>query len=57
MKALYICDEKEEWQHIRSILNRFFSRLELICVLSGEDAIEYLSYEGPFVMILIETLS
>ena len=54
MKALYICDEKEEWQHIRSILNRFFPRLELICVLSGEDAIEYLSYEGPFVMILIE---
>ena len=41
MKALYICDEKEEWQHIRSILNRFFPRLELICVLSGEDAIEY----------------
>ena len=54
MKALYICDEKEEWEHIRSIFNRFFPRIELICVLNGSDAIDYLSYEGPFVMILME---
>ena len=54
MKALYICDEKEEWDHFRSIFNRFFPRIELICVLNGDDAIEYLSYEGPFIMVLME---
>lgn len=55
MKALYICDEKEEWNHIKSLFNRNFPKIELTCVLSGDDAIEHLSYEGPFIMIIIET--
>ncbi|EQC52614.1 HD domain-containing phosphohydrolase [Bacteriovorax sp. DB6_IX] len=54
MKALYICDDKEEWNHIRNLFASHFPKVELICVLDGNDAIEYLSYEGPFALILIE---
>ena len=54
MKVLYICDDKDEWNHIKSLFNRNFPRIELICVLSGDDAVEHLSYEGPFILIMIE---
>ena len=54
MKALYICDEKEEWNHIRNLFASHFPKVELICVTDGSDAIEYLSYEGPFGLILVE---
>jgi response regulator RpfG family c-di-GMP phosphodiesterase len=54
MKALYICDDKEEWSHIRNLFSSHFPKVELVCVIDGNDAIEYLSYEGPFGLIMIE---
>ena len=54
MKALFICDEKEEWNLLRNIFHAHFRKMELICVLRGSDAIETLSFEGPFGVIIIE---
>lgn len=54
MKALYLCDEKEEWNFIRNLFASHFPKVELICVTNSDDAYEYLSYEGPFAIILIE---
>lgn len=54
MKALYVCDDKEGWGFIRNLFSSHFPKVELICVISGNDAFEYLSYEGPFAVVLIE---
>lgn len=54
MKALYLCDDKEQWGFIRNLFAGHFPKVELICVINGNDAFEYLSYEGPFAIILIE---
>lgn len=54
MKALYICDDKEEWNHISNLFATHFSKIDLICVTNRDDAIDYLSFEGPFALILIE---
>ena len=54
MKALYICDEKDEWGYIRDSFKNCFPDIELHCAMNGDDAIELLSFEGPFAMILIE---
>lgn len=56
MKALYICDDKEQWGFIRNLFSSHFPKVELICVINGNDAFEYLSYEGPFALILIEAV-
>lgn len=54
MKALFICDEKEEWNLLRNIFHAHFSKMELVCVLKGEDALNTLTFDGPFGMIIIE---
>ncbi|WP_412474400.1 hypothetical protein [Halobacteriovorax sp. YZS-1-1] len=54
MKALYICDEKDEWGYIRDSFSSCFPDIQLHCAISGDDAIDLLSFEGPFAMILIE---
>ncbi len=54
MKALYVCDDKEEWNFIRNLFASHFPKVELVCVIDGADAMEYISYEGPFAVILIE---
>lgn len=54
MKALFVCNDKEEWNLLHKIFNSHFSKIELMCVLGGEDALEYLSFEGPFGLIMID---
>jgi len=54
MKALFVCDEKEEWNLVRNLFHAHFKKLELICVMRGSDALETLSYEGPFGVVIIE---
>ncbi len=54
MKALFICDEKEEWNLLRNLFHTHLKKLELICVMKGAEALETLSYEGPFAAIIIE---
>ncbi|MFG1493142.1 hypothetical protein [Halobacteriovorax sp. ZH4_bin.1] len=54
MKALYICDEKDEWGYIRDSFSNCFPNIQLHCAISGDDAIDLLSFEGPFAMIIIE---
>ena len=54
MKALFICNDKEEWNLLRKIFKNHFSDIELICAIRGEDALEYISFEGPFSIILID---
>jgi len=54
LKALFICDEKEEWNYLRNIFRAHFSKVELVCAIKGADAIEALNFQGPFTMIMIE---
>lgn len=54
LKALFVCNDKEEWNLLHKIFGSHFSKIELMCVLAGEDALEYLSYEGPFGLVLID---
>ena len=54
MKALFICDEKEEWNLLRNLFHAHLNKLELICVMRGAEALDTLSYEGPFGVIIIE---
>lgn len=54
MKALFICDNKEEWNLIQNIFHAHFPKVEIICAIKSTDGLEYLSFEGPFALILIE---
>ena len=54
MKALYICDNKEEWESLNRLFAGNFPKIELICCLNGNDALDHLSYEGPFAIVMIE---
>ncbi|MBT3584387.1 MAG: hypothetical protein HN509_05755 [Halobacteriovoraceae bacterium] len=54
MKALFICDDKDEWEIIRNIFKSKFPKISVMFALRGSDAMDYLSYEGPFGLILIE---
>lgn len=54
MKALFVCDQKEEWTLLTNLFHAHFSGVELVCVLRASDAIETLSFDGPFGLIIIE---
>ena len=54
MKALFVCDNKDEWNLLRNIFHAHFTKMELICATKSEDALNYMSYEGPFALVLIE---
>jgi hypothetical protein len=54
MKALFICDNKEEWTNLSQIFSANFPKVELICSINGADALDHLSYEGPFAIVMIE---
>lgn len=55
MKALFVCDDKEDWALLNNLFKAHFSKVELVCALKGSAAMDYLSYEGPFGIILIDT--
>ncbi len=54
MKALFVCHDQEEWALLHKIFSSHFSKIELMCVLNTKDALEFLSFEGPFGLILID---
>jgi len=54
LKALFICDQKEEWSTHSNLFKTHFSNVELVCAIKGSDALEYLSYEGPFAIVIID---
>lgn len=54
MKALFICDNKEEWNNLSQLFAGNFPKVELVCAMNGHDALEHLSYEGPFAIVMIE---
>ena len=54
MKALFICDNKEEWTNLSKLFTANFPKVELICSINASDALEKLSYEGPFAIVMIE---
>lgn len=54
MKALYICDNKEEWRPISNLFHSHFPKVELVCSMKGQEALEYLTFEGPFAVVMIE---
>ena len=39
MKALFICDNKEEWTNLSQLFMGNFPKVELVCALNGHDAI------------------
>lgn len=54
MKALFICDNKEDWGLLSNLFKAHFTKVDLVCALGGGSAMEYLSYEGPFGIILMD---
>ncbi|CAM9872365.1 unnamed protein product, partial [Chrysoparadoxa australica] len=54
LKALFICDQKDEWTLLTNLFHAHFTGVELICALKGSEAIDTLSFDGPFGMIIIE---
>jgi HD-GYP domain-containing protein (c-di-GMP phosphodiesterase class II) len=55
MKALFIGDNKEEWESLKRLFNVHFSKIDLLCVIDADAANEYLSFEGPFAMVIIDS--
>lgn len=55
VKALFICDNKDEWNLLSNLFKTHFGHVELVCALKPTVAFEYLSYEGPFGLVLIDT--
>lgn len=54
MKALFVCDEKEEWTLLTNLFHAHFKKISLVCVRKPHEAMETLSFDGPFGMIIIE---
>lgn len=54
MKALFVCDDKEQWNELYNLFRTHLPKIELICAIKGSDAIEYISFEGPFAVVMIE---
>lgn len=54
MKALFICDNKEEWNLLTNLFHAHFSSVDLTCVQKGQDALDTLMFDANFNMILIE---
>lgn len=50
-----MCDNKEDWGLLNNLFKTHFSKVELVCALKGASALDYLSYEGPFGIVLIDT--
>ncbi len=55
MKALFVCDEKEEWTLLTNLFHAHFNKkISLVCVRKAHEAMETLTFDGPFGMIIIE---
>ena len=54
MKALFICDNKEQWELYTNLFKAHFPKIPLVCAIKGEDALNYLQFDGPFSMFLID---
>ena len=49
LKALFVCNDKEEWNLLHKIFGSHFSKIELMCVLAGEDARKFPALAGKVV--------
>ncbi len=54
MKALFICDEREDWILLINIFHAHFPKIELICAQTGQEALESLMYEGSIGVVILE---
>ncbi|MCF8059812.1 MAG: hypothetical protein K9K67_10975 [Bacteriovoracaceae bacterium] len=54
MKALFVCDEIEDWDLLKNIFHAHFSSIELLCVSAAKEALDTLMFEGPFGLIILE---
>lgn len=54
MKALFICDDKEEWSFLTNLFHAHFTSVKLVCVLKGQEALDTLMFESNFSVIIIE---
>lgn len=54
MKALFICDNKEDWNLLRNLFHAHFKNVELTCVQKCQEALDTLMFEANFGVILIE---
>lgn len=54
MKVIYICDQTEEWATMTNLFKAHFKKVELKCVITGAEALELLTLDGFFSLILIE---
>lgn len=54
MKALFICDNKEEWNLLTNLFHAHFSSVALTCVQKGQEALDTLMFDANFNMIMIE---
>ena len=56
MKAVFICDNKEEWEFYTNVFKLHFSKIELICKISVKDAIQFISEDGAPLFVIIDAL-
>jgi HD-GYP domain-containing protein (c-di-GMP phosphodiesterase class II) len=54
MKTLFISDQKSEWEFITNFIRANFPKLEVICVISKEEALNVASFEGPFGFLMVD---
>lgn len=54
MKALFICDDKEEWNLLTNLFHAHFLGVNLVCVRKGEEALDTLMFDANFNMIILE---
>lgn len=56
MKAVFVCDNKEDWEFYTNLFKLHFSKIELICKISVKDAIQFISEDGPPLFVIIDSL-
>jgi response regulator RpfG family c-di-GMP phosphodiesterase len=54
MKALLICNNKDELNLLNGLFKAHFNHVELLCALKTSQALEFLTYEGPFGLVMID---
>lgn len=54
MKILLVSDNRDDWQLIRAQVKKNFSDVELMCAASGGEAMNIVSFDGPFGFFILD---
>lgn len=54
MKVLFVSDNEDDWTFFNNLFKAHFRKIQLTCVAKGNEALETLTYQGPFAFFMID---